>query len=251
MLSVVILTKNEEKNIRKLLGSLSPADEIIVVDDNSTDKTTYIVDQLSHTGCVKAKVFTRSLHEDFAAQRNYGLEKAHGDWVLFIDADEEVSKPLMNEIIQLVNNSLLKTEGYYVLRQDYLWGRTLIGTEAGRTKLLRLIKKGKGKWVRRVHEYLIAPGNTTTLKNRLIHYPHQTLSEFLASINYYSTIHAQENQSEHKKSTLFKIMFYPLLKFINNYIILGGYQDDGQGFVVSLMMSLHSFLSWSKLWLMQ
>lgn len=245
MLSVVILTKNEEANISKLLASLSLADEILVIDDNSTDKTVSIAEKLG------AKVHKHSLDNNFAAQRNFGLAKANGDWVLFVDADEEVSKELVNEIIQLINNPLIKTEGYFLHRQDYLWGKLMTGTEAGRTKLLRLIKKGRGKWARRVHEYITSSVNTGLLKNPLIHNPHPTLREFIKDINYYSSIHAEENYREHKRSSLFKIVFYPILKFLKNLIVLGGYKDGSRGFVVSIMMSLHSFLSWSKLWLIQ
>jgi len=244
-LSIVVLTKNEEKNLKKLLPTLAFAEEIVVIDDYSEDKT---IDIARDYG---ASVFERKLNNDFAAQRNFGLEKATGNWILFLDADEEVSKELGNEITQLVSNSLIQTQGYYIKRQDKLWGKLMTGTEAGKTKLLRLIKKGKSKWTRRVHEYLKVPSSTAVLKHSLIHYPHPTLSEFLTDINYYSTIHAEENAREGKKSSLFKIIFFPIAKFLNNWILLGGYKDGGQGFVVSLIMSLHSFLSWSKLWLMQ
>jgi glycosyltransferase involved in cell wall biosynthesis len=243
-LSVVILTKNEEKNLEKLLPTLALAEEVVIVDDNSVDKTLKIAEDFG------ARVYKRKLDNDFAAQRNFGLEKATGNWILFLDTDEEISKELSNEITQLVSNPLIRTQGYHLKRQDFLWGKLMTGTEAGRTKLLRLIKKGKGKWARRVHEYIIAPENTSVLKNNLIHYPHTTLGEFIKDINYYSTIHAEENRNEGKKASLAKIIFYPAGKFINNWLILGGYKDGGQGFVVSLMMSLHSFLSWSKLWLM-
>lgn len=251
MLSVVILTKNSEKNITVLINSLRQADEIIIVDDNSTDKTAVMVNQLLYSGSVKAKLFTRSLNNDFAAQRNFGQEKTKGDWTLFVDADEEVSKELMNEIIQLINNPIIITEGYFIGRRDELWGKMMTGTEAGKSKILRLIKRGKGKWVRQVHEYIIPPLKTGVLKNSLIHKPHPTLWKFIKDINYYSTIHAEENHREHKRSSILKIIFYPIVKLFYNWIVLRGYKDGSRGFVVSLMMSLHSFLSWSKLWLIQ
>jgi glycosyltransferase involved in cell wall biosynthesis len=238
-LSIVILTKNEEKNLEKLLPSLSFAEEIVIVDDNSEDKTISVAEDYG------ARVYKRKLNNDFAAQRNYGLAKAKGDWILFLDADEEITPELGREIEQVAGH-----DGYYIKRQDKLWGKLMTGTEAGRTRLIRLIKRGKGKWVRRVHEYLVEPKTTATLENALIHSPHTTLNEFIKDVNYYSTIHALENRREGKKSSLFKIIFFPSVKFLYNWLVLGGYKDGSQGFVVSLVMSLHSFLSWSKLWLM-
>src|SRR6266404_4468552 len=100
MISAIILTKNEEENIAACLESLSWCDESIVIDDHSTDKT---VDIAKKKG---AQVFTRTMNNDFSDQRNYGLEKAQGDWILFIDADERVSSPLWYEIMQHTNESI-------------------------------------------------------------------------------------------------------------------------------------------------
>ena len=243
MISAVILAKDYDQPLKKLIASFKFADEIVIIIDKLFNK-------LSHTGCVKAKVFTRSLNNDFAAQRNFGLRKAKGDWVLFIDSDEEISQELNKEISQLINNPINQMNGYYIRRQDRLWGKLMTGTEAGRTRILRLVRKGSGKFMRRVHEYYECTGTTGALKNKLIHNPHPTLRKFLVDVNRYSTIHAQENLEEGKKSTLFKIIFYPVGKFLYNWLVLGGCKDGDRGVIVSLIMSLHSFLSWSKLWLM-
>src|SRR5579864_8911198 len=111
MISVVILTKNEEKNIAECLDSLAWCDEKIVIDDHSVDKTVDIAKKKS------AKVFSRTMHNDFAEQRNYGLEKAKGDWILFIDADERVSSALWYEIMQRTSESIEDYNGFYVKRQ--------------------------------------------------------------------------------------------------------------------------------------
>ena len=243
-LSAIVLTKNEEINISGCLRGLSFCDEVIVIDDNTTDGTIKIAEYLG------AKVCKRNLNEDFANQRNFGLDIARNNWVLFVDADERITEKLKKEII-----SLLKEDngfnGFYIPRKDSIWGKTLTYGETAKIKLLRLGKKNAGRWKRKVHEYWEIQGKIGELKNHLLHYPHQNLTEFLDHINKYSTVHAKENLKEAKKSTIIKILLYPIIKFIRNYFIKSGFIDKEAGLNVSLMMSLHSFLAWSKLWILQ
>lgn len=242
-LSVVVLTKNEEKNINRCLKSLSFADEIIVIDDNSTDNTLEIVRKSGST------IYKRSLAGDFAAQRNYGLAKAKGEWVLFIDADEMVTPPLKSEIVRITNDAGVSDFGFYIKRLDYLWGKDLKHGETGSVKLLRLAKKGHGKWIRKVHEVWNVSGATKVLKSPLGHYPHQTLREFIGDINMMTSLDVEAKRQEGKHSSLTKIVFWPPAKFLFNWKYRLGFLDGTQGFVLALMMSFHSFLSWSKLWI--
>lgn len=130
-----------------------------------------------------------------------------------------------------------------------MWGKELKHGETGNVKLLRLAKRDAGLWVRAIHEIWEIKGRVGELKNPLLHYPHQTLREFIADIDWMSTLHAEENKKEGKRSDLFKIIFYPKLKFIDSWILKLGFLDGTPGFIVAIMMSLHSFLAWSKLWL--
>ena len=242
-LSVVILTKNEEKNIKRCIKSVSFADEVIVVDDYSGDKT---VETAKRMG---ARVLTNKLDQDFSFQRNYGLKKAKGKWVLFIDADEEVPNTLKNEIIQVTGNPLNDYYAYRLTRKDILWGKKTNYGEWGSNRIIRLAKKNAGQWKRCVHEYWQVEDRVGTLKTFLFHYPHHSLKEFIKEINFFSGLHAEENAKEDKKSNLFKVVLFPLGKFIQNWILKKGYKDGTRGFIMSLMMSFHSFLSWSELWL--
>jgi len=244
-LSVVILTKNEEGNIKDCLESVKFADEVLVINDNSTDKTTRVARKLG------AKVYKRALNNDFSAQRNFGLAKAKGKWALFLDADERVSKDLAREIVQVINDPTLSYVGLYLKRQDFLWGKRLSHGEIGAVKLLRLARRASGKWRRRVHEVWDVAGKTYTLKNPLLHYPHPSLNEFLADINRMSSLHAQANHEEGKGSSLAKIIIWPSGKFMYNFVIKVGFLDGLPGLVVSLVMSFSSFLAWGKLWLLQ
>ena len=244
-LSAVILTRNEEKNIKKCLNCLKFCNEIIVIDDNSFDRTVVLANKAG------AKVYRRKLGNNFASQRNFGLSKTQGKWVLFVDADEIVTEALRNEIIQIVNNPLVNHVGMYLKRDDYLWGKKLKHGETANIKLLRLARRKTGKWARRVHEIWNVEGRTSELKNPLAHYPHPTLASFISSINVMSGLHAKANLEEGKKSSLIKIIVWPVGKFVSNYIFKRGFLDGVRGFIVALVMSFHSYLAWSKLWFLQ
>lgn len=243
--SAVILTKNEEENIKECINGLTFCDEIIVIDDNSSDKTAEIAGNLG------GKVFVRNLNDDFAGQRNFGLEKANNKWVLFIDADERVSGELKKEMLKEIESPENPHVGYTFKRDDYIWGKKLNHGETANISLLRLARKSAGKWVRSVHEVWTVTGRTKTLKNPLKHYPHQTLREFIDDINFHSDLHAEANYKEGKISNLAKIVIWPKGKFFYNYFFKLGFLDGMEGFVFALMMSFHSFLSWSKLWVIQ
>ena len=244
MISVVILTKNEEKNIERCLNSILWCDEIIVIDDHSIDKTVMLAKQKG------AKVFTRSLNDDFASQRNFGLEKAKEEWVLFLDADEQISQPLWFELMEHTNNPQNTAVGFYIRRVDTIWGKQLHFGESGNHKILRLAKKDAGKWVGKVHEVWKVRGTTVVLQKQLDHFPHQTVSAFLAEINYYTDIRANELFQKKVPVIWWHLIVYPKAKFVINYFIKMGYRDGLPGFVSALMMSFHSFLVRGKLWLL-
>ena len=244
MISVVVLTKNEEKNIVDCLESLSWCDEMVVIDDNSEDRTLEVAKKMG------AKVFARSLNSDFSAQRNYGLEKANGDWVLFVDVDERVSSSLREEIIQLTNNPINQCDGFYIKRNDFMWGKELKYGEVVNIWLLRLAKKNSGKWTGKVHEEWKTKGKIGRLRNFIIHYPHSTISEFLRDVNFYTDLRSKELFEKGVRSDFISILFYPSAKFLSNYFLKLGFLDGMQGLVFAIMMSFHSFLVRGKLWLL-
>lgn len=243
MITAVVLTKNEEKNIKDCLEGLSWCDEKIVIDDESKDQTPEIAQKLG------AKVYNRHL-TDFSDQRNYGLDKAKGDWVLFIDADERISRALWYEIMQYISDPIENFSGFFLKRVDLMWGKELRHGESGTLKLLRLAKKGSGKWSGTVHEKWNISGKTEILNNPLYHYPHTTVGQFLTEINKYTDLRANELYGEHIQTNWLHILLYPKAKFILNYFIRLGFLDGLPGLVTALMMSFHSFLVRGKLWLL-
>ncbi|MDO8610670.1 MAG: glycosyltransferase family 2 protein [bacterium] len=242
-LTVVILTRNEEKRIKNTIKSLAFCNEIIVVDDESTDKTCDIAKK------GKALIFIRPLKNDFANQRNFALEKASNEWVLFIDADEEVSKELQKEIV----DSIQKTEAssYALKRRDFWMNKELKYGETRKTReqgIVRLVKKDSGIWMGNVHEVFHTAKSVSILHNYLNHYPHPTVAEFIQDVNFYSTLRAKELFNNSKKTNIFEIITYPFFKFVLTYFIYLGLLDGVPGFTYSFFMSFHSFLVRSKLY---
>lgn len=241
-ISAVVLAKNEEKNIAESAQMLSFCSEIIVVDNNSMDKTAQIASSL---GC---RVIPSATENDFSKLRNLGLKFAKNDWVLFIDADERISKELALEMTTSIKTE--KYKGFYIKRRDVIWGKKISYGEIGNVKLLRLAKKSVGKWQGKVHETWNIKGEKGLLENELLHYPHPTVSEFLAEINAYSSIRAQELYEKNVKPNWFLIVLCPLAKFKLNYFFRLGFLDGVQGLLIAVIMSMHSFLARAKLWLL-
>lgn len=250
MVSVIILTKNEEKNILDCLENVSWADEIIIIDDYSKDRTIDVIKTLPFVK--KIKIFKRELNNDFSSQRNFGLYKAKHEWALFVDADERISANLREEIntILIRGKNNIKYDGFYIPRKDIIWGKLLKHGETGNIKLLRFGKKDAGQWQGKVHEEWKIKGNISELDNYLIHYPHQTINEFLKEIDFYTTIRAKELFEKQVKGSIKDIILYTKVKFLLNYIFKLGFLDGIEGFIFALLMSFHSFLVRSKLWLL-
>lgn len=242
MISAVIITKDCEDKIKACLESLLFADEIIVIDDYSTDRTAMLASNIG------ARVFRRNLSGDFAAQRNFGLSKAKSDWIVFVDSDEIITRDLKEEILSAIKNDRFCS--YYIPRVDTIWDVNL-KNGAAKTKSIRLVKKSTGHWERKVHEKWVSDGPVGTLKNHLVHKPHPNMDKFISNISLYFPLHTQENSNEGKKSNIGKIVLFPLLKFIVYFIFRKGFLDGIPGLIYSINMSFHSFLSWSELWLLQ
>lgn len=237
-ITAIILAKNEEENISGCIKALSFCDEVIVIDDYSSDKTRKLSLELG------ASVYKRHLNSNFSKQRNFGLTKAKNDWVLFIDADERVSASLAQEIQELS----FDCEGYLVKRNTVFLGKKMKGGEWSGIPLLRLAKKGFGKWSREVHEEWIVNGKTKTLASPLLHYSPTSLSKLLSSMSIYAPAHSSARKKEGKEVYFWQIAVFPIAKFLMNYFVKRAIVDGTHGFVFSVFMSLHSFLSLSIQW---
>lgn len=238
-LTVVILTFNEEKELAECVKTLKFCDEVIVVDGGSSDRTTAIADQLG------LKVYFHPF-KDFADSRNFGLEKARGEWVLFIDSDERVPDGLQKEIIETLSHAP-KQNGFYFRRDDFVFGKWLMHGETSKVTLVRLGRKGQGLWERPVHEKWVLKGELGEFKNHLKHYPHSSIEEFVRKVNFYSSFDAKLHYQNGVQVRSWHLLAYPLGKFVVNYILRRGMLDGWVGLVHAMLMSVNSFLIRAKL----
>lgn len=244
-LSVVILTKNEEKNIADCIKNLEFADEILIVDDGSEDKT---IERAKKLG---AQAYERKL-DNFAAQRNFALTKAKGQWVLFVDADERVSDSLGKEIrliIQKSKNDNNQISGYWIPRKNRIFNKFFKDTDWYPDYQLRLVKNGKAKYKRAVHEKVEIEGNTSYLKNPIIHYNYDTVDQFIVK-NYiqYSDYEAQILLEEGYSFNLRDLVEKPLSEFLRRFYAGKGYKDGVHGLIASVLVAFATFIVYVKMW---
>ena len=249
MLSALIIAKNEEDEIASAIKSVSFCDEVVVINNNSSDNTAKIARTSG------ALVFPDDANS-FATLRNHAENHAQGDWLLYIDADEHVSNELKQEILSAIKSQPEKRNqfsAYRLKRRDFFWGKELKYGEIARARshgIIRLMKKGSGTWRGTVHEEFITEKPVGCLQSYLDHYPHPTISAFLTEINVYSTLRAQELYKAGFKASVVDIVLYPFLKFNYTYFLRLGFLDGPAGYVYSFMLSFHSFLVRSKLYML-
>lgn len=244
LITAVVITRNEAQSLPRCLKSLDFCDRVLVVDDDSSDATRRLARQAG------AQVLTHPLSQNFSAQRNWALSQCHTPWVLFVDADEVVPKPLANEIRRVVSNSSAPYSGYSLPRQDFMWNRQLRFGDLFHVRLVRLAKLGVGSWQGRVHELWRISGPVGALHHPLHHYPHRNLSEFLSHINQYSTLRAQELIASNSHPSFWQIIIFPPAKFLYLYLLRFGFLDKTPGFIHAMVMAFYSFLVRGKLWLL-
>ena len=233
-LSTVIITYNEEQKLAECLNSISFSDEVIVVDSLSTDKTKEIAER------ARARFYTRPF-DDFSSQKNYAMNQAKGEWILSIDADERVTEALALEIkkaIQLKNQYV----GYYLTRQNFIFGGRMRYGASLTDFQLRLIQKGKGEFHGLVHERIAPQGAVATLKEPLLHVTYQSLDEYFAKFNHFSSLDAMELERQHKKSTWLGALVKPIVHFIYFYFFKLGFLDGRRGLMYQILSSLYVFV---------
>lgn len=242
-LTAVVLTHNNQDHVIDCLESLNWCPHILVIDDYSTD---YTVDLISQRGI---QVLQHRLGQNFSQHRNFALSHVETEWAIFIDSDERVTTKLAKEIqSKLIEDP--NAVAYRLHRYDYFLGKHLAHGDTGNWNQVRLGKVKQGKWHSPVHETWEFSGHIGQLDNYLVHYPHPTISNFIEDINFYTTIRAKELFSQGKVSTWWHIILYPCAKFIRSYFFEKGYLDGVHGFVHAMLMTFHSFLVRSKLYVL-
>ncbi len=242
-LSVIISAWNEEAKIKRCLASVSWADEIIFVDNSSTDQTSRIAKQFT------SKVFKRPNNPMLNVNKNFGFSKATSDWILSLDADEKITKELASEIRSTIDaqNELV---GYWIPRKNILFGKWIMHGLWWPDKQLRLFKRNKGKFPGiHVHEYLSVDGSTGELDEPYIHYNYETISQFIKKMDtIYTESEVQKHISANYQLSWYDALRFPISDFVKIYFVQQGYKDGLHGLVLSILQSFYSFIVFAKLW---
>jgi glycosyltransferase involved in cell wall biosynthesis len=242
--TATVITKNEADAIADALKSLAWADEIVVVDAESTDSTVQIARQFTD------RVFVRAWN-GYVDQKNHAASLATHDWIFSLDADERVPKPLNLEM-RSVLAAASGVRGYRIPRVSFYLGRWMRTTDMYPDYQLRLYDRRHAQWEgRHVHESVKVDGQIGYLKNELQHYPYKDLSEHLLRMDRYTTLAAQQMFEKGKRATRVDLLFHPAAAFVRNYIIKRGFRDGNAGLIVSLVNSYYVMLKFAKLWELQ
>jgi glycosyltransferase involved in cell wall biosynthesis len=241
-ISVIIITYNEEENIRECLEGVKWADEIIIVDSFSTDKTLQICKDYTD------RIFQRKW-EGFGFQKQFALEQTTLDWVLSIDADERVSGELEEEILS--NKNTLDKDGYCMPFKFYWLGKQLRFGGCGKERHIRLFRREKAKFQGLIHEKLLIDGEIGYLKNPIIHVSYKNIENYFNKFNLYSTMIANQRFKEGRKIPFVFQIFASICDFFNRYIFKLGFLDGMPGFLWASFSSFHRLVKYAKLWEMQ
>jgi len=232
-LTALVITYNEEQNIKTVLDHLAFADEIIVVDSFSTDKTFEIASDFKNTKVVQ-RVF-----DNFASQRNYALSLASNSWILFVDADERLTEELEKEITFIINQE--NSADAYFIRRNFMFQNSRLRFSGWQTdKIIRLFKKESAIYNHEkiVHEKLIVNGKIGKLKNKLIHYSYSDFEDYKQKMIFYGKLKAKEEFIKNTKPNIFHFYVRPVYQFLNQYLLRFGILDGKKGIIICYLNAL-------------
>jgi glycosyltransferase involved in cell wall biosynthesis len=241
-LSVCIIAFNEEERIGDCLASVRWADEIVVVDSGSTDRTRAIAADAG------ARVIERPW-PGFVAQKNFALEQATGDWVLCVDCDERVSPALAEEIRRVLAAPPADVDGWSMPRKTHYLGRWITHGGWYPDRKVRLVRRGRARWGGvDPHDRLFADGRVAPLGGDLHHYTYRDIADHLRTIDRFTTIGAGELHARGRRGALLPLLFHPAGKFLRMYLLRLGFLDGAPGLLVAVLGSYYVFLKYAKLW---
>jgi glycosyltransferase involved in cell wall biosynthesis len=238
-ISATVVTLNEERNIARAIESLRCADEIVVVDSGSSDRTLEVALRLG----------ARVLQEPwrgYAGQKNFASHCAAHDWILSIDADESVTEELEGEILAMKRDGP-RCDGYSMPRLAQYLGRWIRHGGWYPDRKLRLYNRQHGEWVGEyVHESVRVAGSTGELRGKLLHFTCDSLSDHMRSLDRYTTLAAREVLAKNSRVPMRRMIFDPAWTFVLTYLIRRGFLDGPQGLAIAWMAALYTFLKYAK-----
>jgi glycosyltransferase involved in cell wall biosynthesis len=237
-ISIIIITKNEEINIEDCLKSVEWANEIIVVDSESTDRTVEISKKYTD------RIFVKKW-EGYSLQKMFALSLTKNEWVLSLDADERITPALRSEIETATEQNYT---GYKIPRENYFLGKLITGCGWGNDYQLRLFRQSKTTISENlVHESFIVDGNIGVLKNPMKHYSYRNLKDAISKMNNYSSLEALQKYKFKNVSPL-DFILHPASAFFQFFLIRKGYKDGKYGLMVSLLHAMTNMQIYMKIW---
>lgn len=258
-ISVVVITKNEENNIRDCLDSARWADQIIVVDSESTDRTIEIAKEYTE------KIFVLPF-SGFGPQKNFGIDQSTSHWILILDADERISQELKREIKELIGKprtpcirtglSVVRGKwsqeepiAYRIPRHNFYYGVWVRWGGIYPDYQIRLFRKGRAYYNdTAIHENLIFNGEIGTLSGHIDHYTEKTIEDHFKKFNLYTSLAALELQKTRKEVHWYNLFFNPLVVFLKKYFLKQGFRDGIHGLIIGVFASMYNFVKYAKLW---
>ena len=242
MISAIVTTFNEEGNIADCLASLSFADEILVVDSFSTDKTVEIAGAFPKT---------RVLQHEYAGngpQCNWAMDRAAHPWALIVDADERVTPALAGEIANLLERG--PSADHYCLRRDNVFlDRVIRHSGWGQDRLVRLLRRGSARYPEQlVHADIHPEGPSPTLAAPLLHYTLRSLPQYVDKVHRYAEWGARDLARQSRSAGFAEVALRPAWRFFRMFVLEAGFLDGLHGFVVCALQSYGVFLKWARVW---
>ena len=240
-LSVGIITYNEEKNLSRTLEAVRPiADEIVIVDSGSTDNTLGIAKEHG------ARIFSEEW-KGYGPQKNSVIDKCNGEWILLIDADEEISGDLCNKIKEItLENSI--NEVYKVNFTAVCFGKKIKHVGWSNHYRVRFFRNGSGRYNdREVHEKFLTNKVTGSLKEEIYHHTYEDLEDYFNKFNRYTTESAKQYKKQNKRRSLLVFSLDSFFKFFKMYILKAGFLDGYEGYLLAKLSSFYVFIKYAKL----
>ncbi len=241
-ITVLIPCGNEEENIAECLESVLWADEILLVDSYSTDKTLEIARQYP------VRIIQRE-YNNSASQKNWAIPQAQHEWVLIVDADERVTKPLQEEIRSILEKGT-DFYGFRIFRLNHFLGKPIYHCGWDRDDVLRFFRRDHGKYEERhVHaDMIITGGPVGVLKGKLLHYTFRSFDQYMRKFDRYAAWAARDRDRVTKKVAWYHLTLRPMFRFIRQYIFKHGFLDGRHGLVICILASFSVFMKYARLW---
>ena len=239
--SVYVLTYNNRRTIERCLRSLEWAEELVIVDSFSTDGTFEICQRYTDRACQRPFAG----HRD---QYQYAADQTTREWIMFVDADEEIPPELAQEIREAVGSGSSGANGFFVYRQTFYLGRWIRYGGWYPDGEIRLYRREKGRWEGGLHAKIAVQGKVQCLRNKYLHYTYGNLSDQIQTIDRYSRIAAEDLIREGKQFGLFPMLFHPPFRFLKEYLLKKGFLDGIPGLIIVVSTMFYVFVKYAKVW---